>query len=454
MPALSTYFISRQRRMGVWNRLRQLRNEFNGHAPTLRFLKASDSWDVEKLAQWQLREVNSLLVHAARHVPGYRIKFAAAGINPGRLLAHIDEIRELPFLTKGELRADSTAFTDERMPTAARIAVTSGGTTGTPTRFFVSRRAYRGTFDAWRYAMWARAGFRSGARCLDLTWAFEENAPLISYARSPHTYLSINYLNSEAVDGWLSRVEAFSPEFIIGIPSSATAFAKLVFNRAKFPNLRSIILGSELLTGEQRAALENIFGVRVFCWYGMSEMAGFASACEKADTFHFWPQSGVIEIIGDDGSPVTQPGCGGEVVLTGFSSRITPFIRYRTGDRAILGEPCPKCRRSHTTLAALEGRQSDFLLGRAGRVVPLSALNFHTDEFRHVLAHQFVQTEPGTALLRVVPLPGFGESDKMAILQLMQTKIGLDFVLRLEIAKFLERTARGKQPLILQRCSR
>jgi phenylacetate-CoA ligase len=452
MTTHSTDLSSRRYNGSILASLRQVRNQFNGYAPTRRFLTASDSWDAGKLAQWQLTQMNSLLADAARHVPGYRKKFAIAGLHLGRPLAHLDEIRELPFFSKEELRADADFFTDERVPAPARFAITSGGTTGTPTRFFVRRRTYQGTFDAWCHAMWARAGFRPGARCLNLTWAFEENAPLITYPKTQQIYLSINHLNANAVETWLSRVEAFSPEFIIGMPSSATAFAKLVFNRTRFPDLRAIVLGAELLTGDQRVTLEKIFGVRVFCWYGMSEMAGFASACEKKDAFHFWPQSGVIEIIGDDGSPVTQPGCAGEVVLTGFTNHITPFIRYRTGDRAILGEPCQGCGRPHVVLAALEGRQCDFLLGHTGRMVPLSALNFHSDEFRRVFAHQFVQTEPGTALLRIVPMPGFGESDETAIAKLMQNKIGLDLVLHIEIAAAVERTMRGKQPLIIQRC--
>jgi len=433
--------------------LKRLGRELDGYASTTRLLRASDSWEAAVVARWQLSELNRLLAHAARRVPGYREKFAAVGFSPeNQPLMCLDELRTLPFFTKAELRADANAFADQRAPAAARLSVTSGGTTGAPTPFFAARRTYKGVFDAWRHAMWARAGFRAGARCLDLTWAFEKSAPLCLHAGPRRLYLSINYLNTDAVEAWLSRVETFSPEYIIGFPSTAAAFAKLVAGRARFPHLRAVLAGSELLTVQQRATLDDIFGVRVFCWYGMAEMAGFASGCEKADTFHFWPQSGVLEIIGDDGLPVTQPGGAGEMVLTGFANRVTPFIRYRTGDRAILGEPCPECRRPHRVLAALEGRQRDFLLGRAGRVVPLSALNFHGDEFRRVFAHQFIQTEPGAVSLRVVPMPGFSEFDHAAITKLMQNKLGGDLILSLEAVLALERTARGKQPLIIQRC--
>jgi len=435
-------------------RLKSLRHAIDGYASTTRLLRASDSWEAEVVARWQLTKLNNLLAHAARRVPGYRKKFAASGFFPEKQpLTCLEELRTLPFFTKAELRADVNAFTDRWAPAATRITVTSGGTTGTPTPFFAARRTYQGAFDAWRDAMWARAGFRPGARCLDLTWAFEEHAPLFLHAGPQRLFLSINYLNPGAVKAWLSRVEAFSPEFIVGFPSTAAAFTKLVDGRARFPHLRGVLLSAELLSAQQRATLHDTFGVRVLSWYGMAEMAGFASGCEKADTFHFWPQSGVIEIIGDDGTPVTQPGGAGEIVLTGFTNRVTPFIRYRTGDRAILGEPCPECGRPHTVLAALEGRQRDFLLGRAGRIVPLSALNFHGDEFRRVFAHQFVQTEPGAVSLCVVPLPDFGESDQAAITKLMQDKLGSDLILDLQTVPALERTARGKQPLIIQRCA-
>jgi phenylacetate-CoA ligase len=159
-----------------------------------------------------------------------------------------------------------------------------------------------------------------------------------------------------------------------------------------------------------------------------------------------------MEVVGEDGRPVESPGQIGEIVLTGFGNYATPFIRYRTGDRGIIGEPCLKCGRGHKVLTGIEGRLGDFLLGKQGRVLPISALNFHTDEFLQVFAHQFVQEEPGRVTLRIVPRPGFSAQDRTAINRLVAEKLGLDIFLTIEEVGAIQRTPRGKQPLIIQRC--
>jgi len=184
----------------------------------------------------------------------------------------------------------------------------------------------------------------------------------------------------------------------------------------------------------------------------MSELAGFASYCEHADTFHHWPQSGVLELIDESGRTVCTPGESGEIVLTGFLNLVTPFIRYRTGDRATLGEACTRCRRPHVVLSSIEGRLNDFLLSARRRVVSISALNFHSDEFLRVFAHQFVQDELGRVALRLVTLPGFDSADATAIRHLIEERLGPDFALAMEIVPSIARTPRGKQPLIVQRC--
>jgi phenylacetate-CoA ligase len=424
----------------------------NGHTRTAAFLHRSEGWDAAEITRWQLAELNALLTHAAMHVPAYHEKFTAND-TPRTPLTAIAQLRHFPFLTKDELRTRADEFVAGDVPRAHLGPITSGGTTGTPTRFMVEARTYQGTFDAWLHAMWARAGFRRSSRVLDLTWAFEHGAPLRDQGDARHLYLSINHLTPEARSPWLERVRTFAPEFLVAFPSTGAAFAKLHADVAPLTSIRALLLASETLTATQRAEINATFpNARIFSWYGMAEMAGFASGCEHSDAYHFWPQSGVLELIAEDGSPVVGAGAVGEIVLTGFSNRATPFIRYRTGDRAVWGEPCQQCGRPHPVLARLEGRLADFLLGRAGRIVPLSALNFHGDEFRSVFAHQFEQTVAGQVTLRLVRLPGFTLANAARINEIVADKLGVDFAMTLDYVDAIPRTPRGKQPLIVQRC--
>ena len=415
------------------------------------FLAQSDQWEAEPTAVWQFRQLNRLLNHALKHCPGHMRKFKAAGFD-GKL-ERLEDLSRLPFLTKAELRAQGDEFTANNYSPKSLRAITSGGTTGTPTRFMVEARTYDVFFDAWRHAMWRRAGYSPGKRCLDITWAFTDGRPLRDSNKGEHVYLSIHDLDGGTLGTWWQRVKAFQPEFIIGFPSTAAALAKLLPAPGAMAGVSALLLASEKLTEEQHTVLAASFpNVRIFQWYGMSELAGFASGCEQKDTFHHWPQSGIMEVIGEDGQPLQMAGQSGEIVLTGFMNHATPFIRYRTGDRGTLGSPCAQCGRAHKVLTVIDGRVGDFLLGENGRVVPISALNFHSDEFRRVFAHQFVQDEPGHVLLRIVPRPGFNNGDYHAINQVISTKLGSDIKLSIEQVEMIPRTSRGKQPLIIQRC--
>lgn len=421
------------------------------YARTLAFLARSERWDSRRMAAWQLHQVNLLLRHAFQNCPGHARKLNAAGY--GGDLTSLDELAGIPFLTKDELRTHGDTFTATNYPATALRAVTSGGTTGTPTRFMVEARTYDGVFDAWRHAMWRRGGFAPGSRSLDLTWAYTDGGALRQSSEPNRTHLSIHALNAKASHEWWGQVSNLRPEFIIGFPSTATALAKLLPVPGALPSVRVLLLASESLTADQCEVLAISFpGARVLQWYGMSELAGFASGCEFSDAFHHWPQSGVLEIIGENGVAVREAGQAGEIVLTGFLNAGTPFIRYRTGDRATIGDPCRWCGRAHAVLSAIDGRLGDYLLGSGGRMLPLSALNFHSDEFRHVFAHQFVQDEPARVVLRLVPLSTFTEADVAAISRLVGDRLGVDIHLTVELTETVTLTSRGKQPLILQRC--
>ncbi len=74
------------------------------------------------------------------------------------------------------------------------------------------------------------------------------------------------------------------------------------------------------------------------------------------------PQIGIVEVLAPDGSPLTEPGRKGELVVTGFNNPAFPLIRYRTGDVVVRGEPGCSCGRSYTMISEIEGRIQDMLL--------------------------------------------------------------------------------------------
>ena len=88
--------------------------------------------------------------------------------------------------------------------------------------------------------------------------------------------------------------------------------------------------------------------------------------CEHGTGLHVLPWCSYVEVLDERGTPA-EPGVEGDVVVTGFTNRAMPLIRYSIGDRAVMAadEPCP-CGRPGPRLARVTGRTVDTFLTDAG----------------------------------------------------------------------------------------
>jgi phenylacetate-CoA ligase len=121
----------------------------------------------------------------------------------------------------------------------------------------------------------------------------------------------------------------------------------------------------------------------------------------------------VVEVIVRDasGERPAVPGELGEVAVTDLHNFGAPFIRYLTGDLAVLRptERCA-CGRWLTKLDRVEGRTADTLRDGAGR--PVSGLFFNVlfaSLAREVRGFQVVQRRDGAIDLKLVPTDRFDD---------------------------------------------
>jgi phenylacetate-CoA ligase len=63
------------------------------------------------------------------------------------------------------------------------------------------------------------------------------------------------------------------------------------------------------------------------------------------------------------------PGEPGEIVITHLATRHFPFIRYRTGDIGVWDSRVCGCGRGLLLLKEIQGRSTDFLVGRDGALM-------------------------------------------------------------------------------------
>jgi phenylacetate-CoA ligase len=265
-------------------------------------------------------------------------------------------------------------------------------------------------------------------------------------------------MSDENLERYLKHMAAIGPCYLHVYPSTVTALARFILRSGvNAPeNIKGILAESEIVYPEQRKLVEEVFGCRYLSSYGQTEKVVLAVGCEHSNDYHIWPTYGYFELLDDDGNPVTTPGERGEIVGTGFINTVMPFIRYRTGDRATyVGDRCEACGREHTLIRDIRGhRTQEVLIAADGSEISWTALNMHDDTFARIRQFQFLQEEPGHAVLRVVPTNGFGEHDVDRIQRNLGRKLDNQLAFTIELTDAIPLSTRGKAIYVDQRIQR
>ncbi len=142
-------------------------------------------------------------------------------------------------------------------------------------------------------------------------------------------------------------------------------------------HLKTLIIGAEPHSDEQRCRIEQMLGVKAYNSFGMSEMCGpgVAFECMEQNGLHIWEDYYIVEIV----DPVTlkpvPEGEVGELVLTTINREAMPLLRYRTRDLTrILPGDCP-CGRHHKRLDRMKGRSDDMMILKGVNIFPIQIEN-------------------------------------------------------------------------------
>ncbi len=417
-------------------------------------LKDAEGWDQERLQQDQLERLRELLRLGRERVPYYRELFSEMDMHPEDINS-VDEIAAIPLLTRAMVSELGEHLRPEGLSPAAYRHQTTGGTSGVPLGFDISHEASarEWAFMQWQ---WGRVGYRLGDRRAVLRgraisgrkrgrlW---EEDPL-----NNALYFSSFDLAEDLMPAMVEQMKGYGAAYLHAYPSSATILAEhLAKAGTSLPGLRALLLGSENMTPGQRTFIEEVFGARVYRWYGHSEKCILAGECEGENAYHPFTQYGVTEIVDSSGRPVLESDVPGTLVGTGFLNRAMLFIRYVTDDRAQWkDEPCA-CGRPGRRITDVVGRwDQEMLVGASGALISMTAINLHSDVYTRMRRFRFVQNEPGLVELLVVPVPGFSSEDERAILDELADKASGELVVRVKVVPELSLTASGKFTFVEQ----
>ena len=319
----------------------------------------------EALERLQLAQLRQTVAQALK-TPFYQRRLAEVGLTGPEDLGSLRDLHHLPYTTKDDLReAYPYGLLAVDREQAVRLH-TSSGTTGMPTVIFHSRR----DLDGWTELV-ARCIVATGATARDvfqnmtnyglftgglgLHYGAERVGMLVIPASSGNTSRQIQLLKNFGV-----TVVHATPSYLLHL-HSALATEGIGLEQLC---LQKAFIGAEPHSEQTRHKIEELFRIKAYNSYGLSEMngPGVAFECLHQTGLHLWEDAYLLEII----DPRRLQPCAeeetGEIVLTTLQRQATPLLRYRTRDLShLVGGHCP-CGRSHRRLARIKGRSDDMLI--------------------------------------------------------------------------------------------
>lgn len=372
----------------------------------------------EELERLQVERLREQTIHAFRNIPFYRRRFERAGITPLDIHSTSD-LKQLPVLTKRDIQDHGAEMLARNVPSSARVANQTGGSTGSPLQFWVDKERFdsrRASTD--RHNRWA--GLKPGQWHAHL-WGsrFDTGTvtrPTITW-RQRLLYRSVtlntSLISPEDLEQYVLLLRRIRPRIMLAYAQSAVMFARYCEqNDIRDIRFESMITTAEMLLPEQRQFLERIFHGRVFNRYGCREFSVIASECDRHTGLHVNADALIVEV-----EPVPGMSEGmGRVLVTDLLNRSMPLIRYEIGDLASMGAagPCA-CGRSLPRIQNIEGRITDFLLTPDDRRISGISLALLAGDMPEVRQMQFIQNDRKDIVLRVVPGTGFGEDTKQEL---------------------------------------
>ena len=370
-----------------------------------RQLEQSQWWPADALARHQQQRLQALLLHAQQHVPYYRQLFQGLGFDAASVRTAAG-LQALPFLTKEVIRANAEGLKSDQAQGLARF--NTGGSSGAPLIFYIGReRVSHDVAAKWRATRWWGVDIGDVEAVvwgspIELTG--QDRVKQLRDALMRTELLPAFEMSDAKLDGFVQRLRERRPRMLFGYPSALSKIAQHAQRRGVAMNhlgVKVAFVTSERLYDEQRQLIETVFGCPVANGYGSRDAGFIAHQCPQGG-MHLTAEDMVVEIVDDEGR-VLPPGQAGEIVVTHLATRDFPFIRYRTGDRAVLDDARCACGRGLPMLREIQGRATDFVHAQDGTLMHGLALIYTLRDIAGISEFKIVQESLDHTCVQVVP---------------------------------------------------
>ncbi len=331
-----------------------------------------ETMDLEDMKEVQSKRLKSMLDYIYNNSAFYKKKLDKEGIKIDDIKT-IDDITKLPFTTKEDMRDNYPYGIFSNKSNLAEIHVSSG-TTGNPTLVGYTKD----DIGLWSEVM---------ARTLGCAGAKPGDVIQIAYGYGLFTGglgfhygalemgLTIIPCSSGMTKRQLKIMEDFKPRILACTPSYAMYMSEDAKEMGMDPRKSSWeigIFGAEPWSESMRAQIENTWNILATDVYGLSEIIGpgVAQECTFKQGLHIYSDLFYPEIINPSTGKPVKEGEDGELVITTFTKKAIPLLRYKTRDIVNMTNRQCKCGRTSPRISKIKGRTDDMIVVRGINVFP------------------------------------------------------------------------------------
>ena len=384
----------------------------------LTLLERSQWWTKEKIEEYQWEKTKKLLQHAYDNVVYYKNLLDENGITL-KSIQNFQDFKKIPFLTREIVQNNLNNLLAKNYKRSNLIPVTSGGSTGTPLKFYYEKGVSRTMENAFILSLWNRYGYKEGDKVAVLRGEAikNKNNDVPSYFDPIKNRLIISsyYMKKENLSDYIRIIKEFNPKFLHVYPSSLYILANFINDQKMkgLPKIYGIFASSESIHDWQIDLFKEVFKCKVYHWYGLTELVALAGVCEISNYYHIMPEYSYVEMVEPDYEVDAYEGEKiSEIVGTSYANNAMPFIRYRTTDYGTVENRNCSCGRNHLLIKKIIGRKQEFFIDKTGNLITFTGYNRPIRPLTEkIFAYQYVQEVPGAVVLNIEQKRIFNEGD-------------------------------------------
>jgi phenylacetate-CoA ligase len=243
------------------------------------------------------------------------------------------------------------------------------------------------------------------------------------------------------VDQAMREIQEFGATTLIAAGSHTSFLIHEYIKRdLPAPSIRFTFATFTQVTELARAHWRMFFGRAPFVnVYNMTEFGSVAVECPLGQ-MHLNDGAFFLEVLDEAGSPI-EVGAMGELYVTSLGDRLSPHLRYGTGDFFIMRPPCP-CGHAWRTVT-LEGRRPEFLWASSGQVVTPGAISRTVGAPTGVKLYQVVQQDRLGVDVSLLTTDGYTDAVRSDVHERVQSLFG-DLPVTVQPATYLPCEKSGK----------